>query len=209
VDHLALLESEVVAMAAALRAADLSRPIPHCPGWTVADLAAHLTGVHRWARQALDDAGPPPYDETPDPTDPAGGYEQAAQALVERLRELPPDAPAWTFDKHNRTAGFWRRRQLHEVAVHRWDVAPYVLTDEVAGDGIDEILDFFLPRQIAAGRTSVPEGTLRLVGLDGAWTFGDGRPVTTAHGTASDLLLGLWGRVDVGLGAWGTARITP
>ena len=207
-DHLALLESEVAAMAQAVREADLGAPVPSCPGWTVADVVAHLTGVHRWVLRALDNEGAPPYDEEPQP-DPAADYERQATALLDRLRALPPDAPAWTFDKHNKTAGFWRRRQLHEVSVHRWDVQPYQLPREVAEDGVDEVLDFFLPRQIATGRTEVPEGTLRLVSPERVWAFGDGRPVQTAQGTASDLALGLWGRVELDLGPWGAAALTP
>ena len=191
-----------------VRAADLAAPVPTCPGWAVADVVAHLTGIHRWVVGALDNAGPPPYDESPQP-DPVGAYEQAATALLERLRATPADAPAWTFDRHDQTAGFWRRRQLHEVSVHRWDVSPFTLSDDVAEDGVDEVLDFFLPRQIGTGRTTVPEGTLRLVSPSRAWAFGDGRPVQTAQGTASDLALGLWRRVELDLGPWGAVALTP
>lgn len=209
-DYLALLQSEVVAMADALRTADPARPVPGCPGWTVQDVGAHVTGVHRWARAALDSDEVPAYDEraaTDGPLDKA--YAASAAALVAALAERPDDAPAWTFDRHDRTAGFWKRRQLHEVAVHRWDVAPYQLTDEVAEDGIDEVLDFFLPRQIAMGRTTVPDGTLRLVAPGRTWQFGAGRPVVSVEGAPSDLLLGLWGRGDVDLGTWGQAGLTP
>jgi uncharacterized protein (TIGR03083 family) len=208
VDHLALLEDETTAMVGILRDLDLAAPVRSCPGWTVADLVAHLTGIHRWVVGALDNAGPPPYDEEPQP-DPVGGYERHATAMVEKLRGLAPDAPAWTFDRHNQTAGFWRRRQLHEVAVHRWDVQPYPLESAIAADGIDEVLDFFLPRQLGLGRTEVPEGTLRLISPERAWAFGDGRPLQTAQGTASDLVLGLWGRVELDLGAWGHVKLTP
>lgn len=196
-------------MAAALRAADLSASVEHCPGWTAADLAWHVTGLHRWAEQALDNAGPPPPDDGDQEDDPVAAYEQASQALLARLTALPAEAPAWTFDKHNQTAAFWRRRQLHELAVHRWDLSPYVLDDELAQDGINEVLDFFLPRQLATGRAQAPEGTLRLISVDSTWSFGAGRPVTNAQGTSSDLLLGLWGRTEVGLGPWGDAGLTP
>jgi uncharacterized protein (TIGR03083 family) len=172
----------------------------------VRDVANHLTAIHHWVVAALDDQGAPAYDEH-ELADPVGDYERAASAMLSRLGALPEDAPAWTFDKFNRTAGFWRRRQLHEVGIHRWDVAPYVLPTAVAEDGIDEVLDFFLPRQIALGRKELPEGTLRLLSLEREWAFGDGRPVVTCQGTASDLLLGLWGRLPQDRGPWG--QLTP
>ncbi|MCU1601080.1 MAG: hypothetical protein JWO22_1789, partial [Frankiales bacterium] len=161
-----------------------------------------------WVIGALDNAGPPASDDKP-AADPVGDYERNATAMLDKLAALPADAPAWTFDRHDQTAGFWRRRQLHEVAVHRWDVQPYALDRQVAEDGVDEVLDFFLPRQLGMGRTTVPDGTLRLISPERAWAFGDGRPVQTAHGTASDLCLGLWRRVEVDLGPWGLATLTP
>src|SRR5689334_22422328 len=143
-DHLALLEGEVVAMAAALRAADLSAPVPACPGWTRQELANHMTAVHRWVRLALDDTGSPPYDESvvssPDE------YERVATDLVGRLKELAPDAPCWTFNRDNQTTSFWRRRQLQEVSIHRWDADEHDLDAAIAADGVGEVVDFFLPR---------------------------------------------------------------
>lgn len=47
----------------------------------------------------------------------------AAHAVVERTPDgrPEPDAPAWTFDPTDPTASFWRRRQVHETAMHLWD----------------------------------------------------------------------------------------
>jgi uncharacterized protein (TIGR03083 family) len=129
VDHLALLEGEVVAMAAALRTADPARDVPSCPGWTVQALTDHITAVHRWVLGALRNEGAPPYDETPATPD---DYWQAASELVTRLRELPQDAPCWTFDRDDRPAAFWRRRQLQEVSVHRWDVDQHEIDETIA-----------------------------------------------------------------------------
>ena len=109
-DHLALLEGEVVAMTAALRAADPWAPVQACPGWTVRELAGHVTGVHRWALAALNSDTPPSYDEKPVDGDLAEGYAAAGQDLLAALTALPPDHPCWTFDKANQTASFWRRR---------------------------------------------------------------------------------------------------
>ena len=179
-------------MAAALRAADPARDVPSCPGWTVADLTAHLTAVHRWVLGALRDEGSPPYDEQPASPD---EYAAAAGELVARLRELPPDAPCWTFDRDDRTAAFWRRRQLQEVSVHRWDVDQHEIDEPVAEAGVDEVVGFFLPRQLALGRTTVPEGGLRLVAPGKEWALLPGdEPTATVRGSAADLNLLLWGR---------------
>jgi uncharacterized protein (TIGR03083 family) len=193
VDHLALLEGEVVAMADALRAADATREVPSCPGWTVQDLANHLTAVHRWVLLALRDEGSPPYDEsvlsTPD------DYAAVADELVARLHVLPLDAPCWTFDRDDRTAAFWRRRQLQEVSVHRWDVDQHEIDRVIAEAGVDEVVSFFLPRQLALGRTTLPAGHVGLDSGEAMWTLVDGDgPRATVHGSAADLNLLLWGR---------------
>ena len=191
-DHLALLEREVDALTAALAEADLDAPVEACPGWTVRDLAGHVVGVHRWALQALLGTGPQPIDESLG-DDPATTYAEAAAALVGALRALPPEAPVWTFDPSNPTAAFWRRRQLHEVAVHRWDVVPHALPEEVALDGVDEVMTFFAPRQAALGRTTFP--AQRLVVRTGGreWALGEG-PDVVVEGDPSTVLLRLWGR---------------
>lgn len=191
-DHLALLADEVVAMTAAVRAADPGAAVVSCPGWTAADLTAHLTGVHRWVLAALRNEGTPPYSEPPASAD---DYAEAASAMVARLQELPADAPCWTFNRADSTAGFWRRRQLHEVTVHHWDLAQQQIRPDVAADGVSEVVDFFLPRQLRAGRVVVPPG--RLVLDDGArtWTLADTPgPEATVTADAATLNLLLWGR---------------
>ena len=193
IDHLALLKGEVVAMAAALRAVDLSSPVPGCPGWTRQDLSNHLTAVHRWVTLALDDAGSPPYDESvvSSPEE----YEAVATAMVGRLEALAPDAPCWTFNRDDRTTGFWRRRQLQEVSIHRWDADEHDIDPEVAADGIGEVAEFFLPRQVASGRTTLPDGTLVLDTGSRTWTLHESegpRAVVQADAAALNLLL--WGR---------------
>lgn len=190
-DHLALLADEVVAMTAAVGATDPTAAVASCPGWTVADLTAHLTGVHRWVIAALRDEGAPPYEEPPSTPE---AYATAAAEMVARLRELPPDAACWTFDRGNRTASFWRRRQLHEVTVHRWDLQQQAIPDEVAADGISEVVGFFLPRMLAQG-TVVPAGRLVLDDGRHSWTLVDGDgPRATVTADAATLNLLVWGR---------------
>ena len=203
------LEGEVLAMASAIGLADPAAPVPACPGWTVRDLVTHLVAVHVWARAALDTDTPPPYDEKVLGPELAEEYFAASQDLMARLRELPGSHPCWTFDKANRTAAFWQRRQLHEVAVHRWDVSPYTLTDEVALDGIDEVVTFFAPRQVSLGRTVLPAGSLHVSTAGREWRVGTGSPGATLTGTASDVLLRLWRRREPLPGAWAQVQLAP
>jgi uncharacterized protein (TIGR03083 family) len=193
VDHLALLEGEVAAMAAALRAADPARPVDSCPDWTVQDLTNHLCAVHRWVLLALRNEGSPAYDESVPST--ADDYAAVSSDLVRQLRALPPEAPCWTFHPDDRTTSFWRRRQLQEVSIHRWDVDQHALDPLVAADGVSEVVDFFLPRMLSRGRTTVPAGTLTLDDGARTWTLtaSDG-PTATVSGSTHDLNLALWGR---------------
>lgn len=208
-DHLALLEGEVLAMAAAFGTTDPEQPVASCPDWRVRDLAAHLIGIHRWARAALDSDVPPPYGEPAVTGDLAQAYEVAASDLLEGLRQRSADAPAWTFDKGNRTAGFWRRRQLHEVGMHRWDLQPYRMDDAVAADGVDEVVSFFVPRLVGGGRTVLPEGTLHLAATERSWAIGTGTPGVHLSGSPEDLLLAVWGRGVPLPGPWAGVPLTP
>ena len=57
-DHLAycdLLVDEIEACAVEFERADPSSAVPSCPEWTVADLAEHLGGIHRWAEALVRD----------------------------------------------------------------------------------------------------------------------------------------------------------
>ena len=140
--------------------------MPSCPEWTVADLAEHLGGIHRWAealvrdraavRKTLGELGGSP-DERPTPDDDAATWAAwirvGGRRLIATLREAEPDAPMWAWgaDQHIR---FWSRRQVHETIVHRWDAAlaslgrlaasACVADPVVAVDGVDEFLENLL-----------------------------------------------------------------
>ena len=196
-------------MTDALRRADPEQPIKACPGWAVSDLASHLIGVHRWARTALDSENAPHHDRTHVTGDFVEAYVVASQELLGALRQREADAPAWTFDPSNRTASFWHRRQLHEVAMHRWDVKPYTFDDDLAVDAIEEVVSFMLPRMQAAGRATLAPGTLDLVVPQRSWAIGTGIPHSRVETSPSDLLLMLWGRDGRLPDAWGDAKLTP
>lgn len=207
-DWIPLLRTHTARFAALLAEADPDAPVEHCPGWTVRDVAVHLGGVHQWVVHAVV-AGDPSL--TPEPPargeDLASWYARQARALVGLLAATPPGAHAWTLDRDDRTAGFWRRRQVHEVVVHAWDVEhavgdPSPIDPSLAWDGVREVVDVLHPRQVRLGRTAGPAHALRLVAtdLDDAVAV-LGAPAAREDGvevraTAERLLLLLWHRAD-------------
>jgi uncharacterized protein (TIGR03083 family) len=205
-------DSELLADAAV--AAGPEADVPTCPGWTVEDLVRHCASGDLWARTIVETGN----RASPDlPADaPTGAalvpyFRDGARALMVALAATDPTASVWTFAASDRTAGFWYRRRAHETSVHRFDAQaaagdPTPIAAELAADGIDEFLSVFLPRMGNAVATD--GGTLHFhcTDVDGEWLVarhGDEVRVTREHakgdvaarGTASDLLLFIWGRV--------------
>lgn len=124
--YLTALAAEGAALA---DAADgrLDRPVPTCPGWTVAELVAHLAGVHSWVGRVIAAGGERvSRRETPTPPEDGGAllawYRAGLADLLVAL-SVDPETPVWTFSATAPdTVGWWRRRQALETAVHRWDV---------------------------------------------------------------------------------------
>jgi uncharacterized protein (TIGR03083 family) len=141
------------------------------------------------------------------------------QELLSLLEALDPHMPAWNWAPQTKQASFWYRRMAHETAVHRWDAQTAAgqvepIEAKLAADGVAEVLDTLLP----AGRRSGPTdrtGVVQLAATDAAHEWfvrlrGDGvalldtdtwldhddhHPRALARGTASDLVLALFGRV--------------
>lgn len=139
---------DAAALTDAARRAGMEAPLPSCPGWSVATLLTHLTGIYAdriklvslGARtdivQRYEDLDLPmeykewfDADVEADPTKPLpplppgllGLFEQTAAKLEEVLRAADPERPVYTWCKADQTAGFWQRRMAQETAVHRWD----------------------------------------------------------------------------------------
>jgi uncharacterized protein (TIGR03083 family) len=188
--------------------ADPEADVPSCPGWSVTDLVDHLGGVHQWARHAVVVGTPDGQPVSPAPgVDLASWYAGHATALREALAG-DPAAEAWTFGTEQ-TAGWWRRRQVHETTMHTRDlldaagrVAEWDLDPDLAWDGVHEVATEFYPRQVRLGRSEPIPGTLRLVATDIAAgaagvdpvDIGEAEPVVEVRGTAADLLVLLWKR---------------
>lgn len=205
---------------------NLEASVEHCPGWTVADLVWHLTGVHWFWASIAKVPLPTPPDEAGRPERPAddelvAAFRAGAAKLVKVLRKADPSAMAWTWATQKDVA-FITRHQVQEAAVHAWDVVnaagrSIALDPAVAADAVDEFLTFSLADEGDARDQALPplDGTfvLRAVDTGDSWTVRDGDVPGSVRATrgaepgapaveasASDLLLWLYRRVEVVLG---------
>jgi uncharacterized protein (TIGR03083 family) len=214
------IRREGLVLAGAARAAGVHARVSSCPGWNVGDLLSHLGRIHRWVTRLLVDRAtdrgkhwsesePPPLDER------LVWFEQGVTPLADALVDAGPDAKLWTWTP-DKTSGFWARRQANETAVHRWDAQLAAGTSEpidrpLALDGIDEFFGLipFWPwadRVRGDGETLHFHCTDGRGGGEGEWLIRLGREElvvsaehakgdVAARGSASDLLLFLYGRV--------------
>lgn len=213
IDWLPRLDATMSGFATLLATADLDRPVPSCPGWTLAELAEHLGNVHAWAEHAVV-AGSPDLLDEPAPRTPSeltAWYRNRAGSLLATLTTTDPDTPAWAFALEGGRADFWSRRQTHETTIHLWDAgasqgAVGTIDVDVALDGIDEIATVLFARQVRLGRTTGLRAPVALVPTDvdgpAVVLAGDGTTVVrltdavaTVRGPAEVLFLLLWRRI--------------
>jgi uncharacterized protein (TIGR03083 family) len=202
----------------------LTPPVPSCPGWTVEDLVRHLAGTYRWVsghvgRGVTSHPGQPDGSDAPTGADVLTWWDEEYAKLLKLLDWLDPSLPAWNWAPQTKKAEFWHRRIAHETAVHRWDAQMAVALSEpieakLAADGITEVLDTWLPAGkrrgpldrhgvVALRATDVAEvwnvrvrgEGIALLDTDTLLDHGHHNERAVAIGTASDLLLALYGRV--------------
>lgn len=132
--------------------ADLARPVPSCPGWTIADLVRHVGEVYLHKVECMR------LGSHPEPWPPAGISAEEPVALLDRsyaalsaeFSSRAPGDAAFTWYGPDQTVGFWIRRMAQETVIHRVDAetsAGVELTDipdDLALDGIDEFLVAFV-----------------------------------------------------------------
>jgi uncharacterized protein (TIGR03083 family) len=224
--HLAALRRDGTAAVAAA-AGRIDDPVPGCPGWSVADLTGHLAAIHHRVAALVGAGGvdPPPSlrgeVEPPAAELRAGWLAEGHRALVAALEAADPEAPIWTW-AGPRTNSFWARRMALETAVHRWDLEsahgePAPVDAALAVDGIDEVLEVFLPARRASRSGMKPwrfggegerlhlhatdapgEWVLRFAGGDVEVAREHARGEAALRGPASELLLVLYGRAQPG-----------
>jgi uncharacterized protein (TIGR03083 family) len=183
--------------------------------------------VHRWATEIVRTGEAVEREEHPPATAQLRSwFDAGAHALCQALEDTDPERPCWTFGFPPARAGFWRRRQAFETAVHHFDVAhatgtPFELDPSMAARGVTEVVTFTYPRQVALERTPSLAQSVRLRATDAgdAWTLGSSvEPRAEIAGPAVALLLMLWGRTHepltrsgdaAALAAFDATAITP
>jgi uncharacterized protein (TIGR03083 family) len=190
----------------------LDQEIEQCPGWSVRDALEHTGGVFSHKVVAMRDGRPTDTEQWEHGPaaggDPVAWFRDRLDELVTELEQRGADETTWTWHEPNQTVGFWYRRIAQETAVHRVDVESGVdavtpIDHDVALDGIDELLDWFLAYQgddpDRAGGETVAIRTGQHIwrvtlGAEVALVREPGSADALVSGEPSELLLWLWGR---------------
>ncbi len=196
----------------------LDLDVPHLEGWTVRSVIGHTGWVLRYARLALESGADdrPSRSAVPEPPlgdDVVDWLQEGAQEILTTLDGADPDElhPTWTGPQ---PAQWWFRRLSHEVAMHRWDaeaatISPEPIDPRQALDGIDEVLQVFVPHRmqfpVLAGNgetvhlhaTDIDSGEWLLTYQpeEVSWERAHAKGDVAARGPISDLLLLVWGRI--------------
>ena len=206
----------------AAAAAELTVPVPTCPGWTMGDLVFHVGEVYlhkvtvmrtgEWPKQ-----WPPPGAEQ-EPELPLLGRAYG-ELIAEFGARQPTDAtPTW-YDP-DQTVAFWIRRMAQETVIHRIDAEQAAglpvtaVPGDLAVDGVDEVLKRFLGfdvpglEQLEGGHLASDRGESTITVMAGrtAWTVRPSPREVVVDDGASDsprvviaaapdaMLRWLWGR---------------
>jgi uncharacterized protein (TIGR03083 family) len=204
----------------------LTRPVPTCPGWTVADLTRHVGEVYLHKTLAMQEGAEP--ETFPPPglagEEPVALLDRAYAGLRAEFAARKPADPAGSWYTPDQTVGFWIRRMAQETVIHRIDaelgagqpVAP--VPDDLAIDGIDELLKVFVAFSVAEWGDYFTEalgsapGRTYTVRTDGAvWQIrtgpgrfdvtdgaGDGAADVTVTGPPEAVLRWVWHRETPG-----------
>jgi uncharacterized protein (TIGR03083 family) len=205
--------------------AGLDAAVPSCPRWNVTALLSHVGMVHRWAAANLRGQS----DHRTEDSEAAAAaapdllvwFDEGVEALLEALINAPDDLEAMVFLSNAPAPRmFWARRQAHETTIHSVDAqaaalqrlpqpSETMINNELAADGIDELLRGFVPRSASKLRSESPYAIeIRAIDVDQRWQLavseqaplvvqGAAWPTDVViSGTAVELYLGLWNRTE-------------
>ena len=189
---------------------NLDAPIQHCPGWMVVDVVTHLGEVQGfWANVVEHRSTEQPHRDNSRagvaPHEAVAWLRHQSSRLTSALATCADDVALWTWWPSAQNAGFIKRRQLNESAVHGWDVRnalgqPDPIDEETSLVGLQEFVEV-MAVDLQSGKPRPPQVELRVV--NGLWRGLLFDPLATTsvslllEGSASDLLLCLWGRHPV------------
>jgi uncharacterized protein (TIGR03083 family) len=133
-------------------AVDLTVPVPSCPGWSMDDLVYHVAEVYLHKvtvmRTGEWPARWPPRGMAAEPR--LALLARAHGELIAEFAARGPDAATPTWYEPDQRVAFWIRRMAQETVIHRIDaeqaagLLPTRVPDDLAMDGIDEVLNRFL-----------------------------------------------------------------
>jgi uncharacterized protein (TIGR03083 family) len=226
VDFRAALLDQTHSFGELIRGADPLTPVPTCPDWTLNQLFRHVGRGTRWAAQIISErrnepVAPGAVRNGKPPGDPDAAIDWlngGPQEVIIAIDQVGSDARVWT-GVGIRPAGWWIRRLVHEVGVHRADAAlalgvDYRTPPEIAADAISEWIDLMVVQSnrrtpaLDRGRTLHLHSTDADLGPTGEWTIlNDEEGVSWTHehgkgdvalrGPARDLLLAITRRRQV------------
>jgi uncharacterized protein (TIGR03083 family) len=190
--------------------------VPGCPDLTLEKTLRHVGSVYRVTRQWVRDGRQPEqWQRYPSNGDLVEFLRSGLEELLAELDLHDPTEPCDTWWPADRTHGFWRRRMLHETAVHRVDVQAAAggpvnaIESEVALDGIDEVLFLWFGYRLGQlGMSSPQQGTVALSAADRHWlaVFEPGRSlarrVDETDAQAADAMVSA-DPMEVYLWSWG------
>ncbi len=118
-------------LAAAAGAAGPDAPVPTTPGWTVADLVAHVGQTQHWVADIVERRVADPtqlsMEMAPVPADPGewpAWLDGSAQRVADACSDDALDAPVWNAAGDGRSGTrFWLASMVNESVVHGFDGA--------------------------------------------------------------------------------------
>ncbi|HEV2782970.1 MAG TPA: maleylpyruvate isomerase N-terminal domain-containing protein [Actinophytocola sp.] len=210
--------TEAERMTGSAAGADPEFDVPGCPGLTLGETVRHVGSMYRmvlaWLRTG---ERPSTWQREPDEGQPVEEYLLSGmRAVVDHLSAYDPEEGCTTWWPEHQAYGFWYRRLAHETTVHRFDVQgaaglePDRVPDDIALDGVDEILHLWFTHRLAAlGVSGTRHGRIKVRSGGRAWLAratptgaaawrveADDEPADgTITALPHDMYVWLWGRI--------------